>query len=369
MFRRRAAVYLALAGLAAGAAGVHAQSENLRVGFISAAPPDHPFWGQVVQVMQAAADDLDINLVVKYDPSRSTYATKRLGNKLIDSDPALDYLLTKYWVGVTDNHIERAQDRGTKVFVFNSDVPEADYEAVGSMPRAKYDNWIGHMVPDDRAAGYDLADILIKRVRKGGRTGKIRVLGLDGPFESTVGTNRIAGLKERVEASPEVDLQEVVATNWEAGAAGEKAAQLLTRYPDTDIVWAPNESITWGALQAVERSDKTPGEDIVVGGFDWNSESVKAIADGRITASMFGHFMEGAWALILVHDYHHGHDFADDTGVRIPTPLNMMTADNYPQYNALLREDGWESVDFRRFSKHHNPDLNSYNFNISQFLE
>lgn len=363
--------FLALVFCLAYAAGAGAQSEKLRVGFLSAAPPDHPFWGQVVEVMQAAADDLNIELIIKYDPTRSTYATKRLGSQLIESGEKLDYMLTKYQFSVTATHIEQAQKRGTKVFVFNSDVPESDYGIVGRLPRQKYDNWIGHMVPDDTTAGYDLAGILIDHARQAGgdKNDTIHVLALDGPFESTVGKNRLAGMKNKIQETPDADLEDVVVTNWEAGAANHKIGELLQTYPKTNVLWAPNESITWGALQAVEHSGRSPGKDIQVGGFDWNSESIKAIADGRITASMFGHFLEGAWALILVHDYHYGYDFAESVGVRISTPLSAMTAKNYPQYKNLLQEGNWEKIDFKKLSKKYNPDLKSYNFNINQFLQ
>ncbi|HEX7028814.1 MAG TPA: ABC transporter substrate-binding protein [Gammaproteobacteria bacterium] len=346
-----------------------AEPAKLRIGFICAAGPDHPFWGQVAQVMQAAANDLDIDLIVKYDLSRSSYASKKAGIQLLGSDPKLDYMLTPYWGSVTPAHLEYAQQHGIKVFAFNSDVPEAEYEEVGQFPRQKYANWIGHMVPDDKVAGYDLAAALFERARKTNGATRISVLALNGPFESTVGTSRLAGLKSKVEEESGAVLEDVVLTNWEAGAASKTAADLLTKYPGVDVLWAPNESITWGALLAVEKSGKTPGKDIYIGGFDWNPESAKAIADGRITASMFGHFLEGAWALILAHDYHHGFDFADDKGVRITTPLNIINAGNYKQYTNLLQEGNWEQVDFRKFSKKYNPQLKSYNFNISQFLE
>lgn len=361
--------YLLLAFLIANAAPAYSQSQKLRVGFVCAAAPDHPFWGQVIQVMQAAANDLDIDLTIKYDLSRSSYASKKIGNQLIESDPKLDYMLTPYWGSVTPIHIELAQQRGIKVLAFNSDVPKAEHETVGKLPRQKYDHWIGHMVPNDNAAGHDLTAALIEQARKTNGGTKISILALTGPFESTVGASRLAGLKSKVEEEADAVLEDVVLTNWEAGAASETVANLLTKHPGVDVLWAPNESITWGALLAVEKSGKKPGKNIYIGGFDWNPESIKAIADGRISASMFGHFLEGAWALILAHDYHHGFDFADDTGVRISTPLNIINAGNYAQYTTLLQEGNWEQVDFRKFSKKYNPQLKSYNFNISQFLK
>lgn len=354
------------------AADVDTQSQKLRVGFLCEAPADNPFWKSVVQVMQAAANDLNIDLVVEYDPTHSTFTTKKLGTHLINSEPKLDYLLTKYLLSVTATHIQQAQQRGIKVFVFNSDVPESEYETVGRLPRQKYDNWIGHMVPDDELAGYDLAAELIAQTKQAegiNTADGIQILALNAPYESTVGSSRLAGLKEETAEVSDAVLEDVVVVNWEAASASQRVVELLKQYPKTDILWSPNLAITWGAVEGLEHSGRTPGKDILVGGFDWNSESIKAIADGRITASMFGHFLEGAWALILVNDYHYGIDFAKSAGVRISTPLSSLNADNYEQYKGVILENRWEEIDFRRFSKKYNTELKSYNFNINQFLK
>jgi ABC-type sugar transport system substrate-binding protein len=355
--------------LTVNTAAVFAEADKLRVGFLCSAPADHPFWGQVVQVMQAVANDLDIDLVVKYDSTRSTYTTKRLGIHLLNSEPRQDYFLTKYWPSVTNTHMELARERGTRVFIFNSDIASTDYETVGRTPRAKFENWIGHMVPDDRAAAFELASMLIDKARHADNrnSNEVRVLGLDAPGETSVAVSRRQGLKAKIDATPGAILEELVVTNWEADSAREVIAELLKKHPDTDVVWAANEAIAWGAVQAVERSGKTPGKDVLIGGFDWNPQSIEAIADGRITASMFGHFMEGAWALILVHDYHYGFDFADGIGMRISTPLNVIDAGSYQQYKVLL-DTNWEKIDFRKLSKKYNPQLQTYNFNINQFI-
>ncbi|MBN1379154.1 MAG: ABC transporter substrate-binding protein [Gammaproteobacteria bacterium] len=351
---------------------VFAESERLRVGFLCSAPPGHPFWGPVVQAMQAVANDLDIELIVKYDETRSTYVTKRLGNHLISKGPKLDYFLTKYWSSVTDSHIQQAKERGTKVFVFNSDILREDYPTVGRRPREMHAHFIGQAVPDDRKAGYELASILVKRaqqIKAGSSDDKINVLALVAPAVSAVRYIRVEGLKTKIDEIPEAILEDVVETNWESGSASQVIADLLQQYPQTDVIWSANEAIAWGAVQAVEKLNKIPGKDIIVGGFDWEDESIKAIADGRMTASMFGHFMEGAWALLLVHDYHYGFDFADDFGVRISTPLAAITTDNYEKYQPLIQDADWEDIDFKKFSKKYNPQLKSYNFNINQFIK
>jgi ABC-type sugar transport system substrate-binding protein len=342
--------------------------ERLRVGFLCPATEDHPFWGLVVRVMQAAADDLDIELIVKYDITRSTYTTKRLGNFLLNTDPPLDYMLTKYWSAVTEYHLKLAETRGTKVLIFNSGIPADDRKTVGH-PRGRYANWIGNMVPDDKKAGMDLTEILIGRAAQLAPDGKVYVLGMISPGGTTVGSDRQNGLELQVKAMSGAVLEHIEEVNWDILPAREATATLLEKYPRTNVIWAANEAITWGAVQSIEQLGRVPGREIFVGGFDWNPDSLKALADGRLSATMVGHFLEGAWALILAHDYHYGFDFADETGLYMTTPLHAVNVANIGRYKDVMRAEYWDEVDFRKYSKKYNPALASYNFNINQFLE
>ena len=348
---------------------VNAESQRLRVGFLCPKPPEHPFWGQVIQVMQAVANDLDIELITKCS-QRGTIVTKRVGNELIKSEPKLDYLLTKYWTSVTKFHLPLAKKRGIKVFIFNSNVVPEDIKLVGK-PRELYDNWIGHMVPDDERAGMDLAGMLLTQrnsIKQASQKEQPWLFALKGKDSAPVSRIRNKGLQLQLEKTPEISFKEVELDYWTDDWALQETVNALKQYPQINVIWASNQATAWGAVLGVEKFGKTPGKDILIGGYDWNAESLHAIEDGRLSVSMFGQFLEGAWALILLHDYHYGYDFAGDTGVRILTPLVPMTAANYKEYQAILTEGFWESVDFKKYSKKYNPNLKTYNFSIEQFL-
>jgi ABC-type sugar transport system substrate-binding protein len=347
-----------------------AASERLRVGFLCPAPADNPFWSQVTRVMRAAAEDLDIELIVRCS-ERGSLATKRIGNELLNTTPKLDYLLTGYWPLVTKSHLELAQKLRIKVFVFNAEIRDDERDTVG-FPRQYFQNWIGHMIPDDKQSSDDLTRMLITRARETRSIppdGEVRVLALTGIGSSAVGSNRAEGLRTRVAATPGVVLHEIGLENWLPGWARDETAKFLKNNPHTDVVWGVSQASTWGAVQGVEQSGGKPGRDVVVGGFDWNPDSLQAISEGKIAALMSGHFIEGAWALILIHDYHYGLDFVDSEGIRILTQFSPITLANYPRYKVLLNGKHWDETDFRKFSKKYNPQLKSYNFSIEQFLE
>ncbi|MBN1378937.1 MAG: ABC transporter substrate-binding protein [Gammaproteobacteria bacterium] len=354
------------------------QADVLRVGFLCPKPPGQGFWGQVIQVMQAAAADLEIELRVKCDESGSSFGNKRAGERLLNSEPKLDFLLTGYWAAVTKYHLAIAQERGIKVFVFNADIRDDEQNEVGG-PRGKYDNWIGHMVPDDQAAAMEMTKILIDRAaneKKKTANNPVNVYAFLGTGQSPIARKRIAGLHEHGKLTPNAKLHEVSMTIVDRrtkivknDGAREWAKKIISESLEIDVIWTNNQDEMWGAVQGIEQAGKIPGKDIFVGGFDWDPDSILAIADGRISVSMFGHFLEGAWALILAHDYYYGFDFKDDTGVSISTPIVAMTPENISQYEKILDKDFWAKVDFRKFSKKYNPELESYNFSISQFLD
>lgn len=349
-----------------------AQSNPVRIGFLCPAPENDEFWGLVITAMEATADDLDIDLTIKYIQLRDVYTFKRLGDHFLNSKPKIDYLITKYVNSVTNEHIKLAQKLGIKVFVINSDVPKSDFGIVGKLPREKYANWIGHLVPNGKQAGYDLTQTLVKKALQS--TGAqysevIHVFGMETPaYESTVNQYRKEGLISYVKSNDSIAAAGIEQIDPVKTDLEKEVSKVLMAHPDINVVWTSYDQLAWYAVQALEKEGRAPGKNVFIGSFDWSSNSIKAIADGRITASMTGHFMEGAWALILLYDYHNGIDFDKDPGLRHNTRLSIISADNLERYQAFTRQDNLDKIDFKMFSKKYNPDLKKYNFDISQFI-
>ena len=103
-------------------------------------------------------------------------------------------------------------------------------------------------------------------------------------------------------------------------------------------------------------------------GVNTSTEALEAIKSGRLTSLAGGHFITGAWALVMIYDYHHGRDFADE-GLELERP---MFATFTPRLADLYLErfgGGFQNVDFRRYSKVKNRELKRYNFGFAQLLE
>jgi ABC-type sugar transport system substrate-binding protein len=344
-----------------------AQERPPRIGLLCSDTMDDPFWKTLVTAARTAAEDLGAEIHVSCGKN-NTYTTKRAGNKLLRREPKLDYLLTGFWLGVTHRHLQIARDRDIEVIVFNADLDPDSRRDVGG-PREKYENWIGHLVPDDTRAGTILARELISRAKAGAPDGEVQVIGLSGNDDNRVSADRNMGLKGQIELSDQATLNELVFAYWTRDAARRSTRKLLEQYPDTSVVWAASDRMALGAVDAAKQLGRTPGEDLYVGGFDWTRQGLQAIADGDMAASVGGHFLEGVWAVVMAYDHYYGFDFADGVGVRALTPMHLVTASNLERYRRWLEAPEWAAFDFRSLSKKYNSEIDRYRFDIEQFVD
>ena len=111
-----------------------------------------------------------------------------------------------------------------------------------------------------------------------------------------------------------------------------------------------------------------PGKDKLFSGVNTSTEAMQAVIDGRMEALAGGHFMCGAWALVLIYDYANGRDFANE-GMELVYP--MFSLFDPPLAGRFLErfKDGVPKMDFRAYSKVHNPKLKRYNFGFAQLLK
>lgn len=334
-----------------------------KAGFVAPAEPGDPFFGQVIDVMQAAANDLNIELKVGYSGRNMSMYAKKRGLKLIKTYKP-DYFLTGFWQGGAKYHLSGAEAEGVETFVINAPaVRDDDFSTVA--PRTGIRSWLGQMTPDNEKAGYQLAEVLIEEARKRklfGDDGKVHLIALNGDDEDISAKLRIKGLKASMNKHKNVVLHEIVLAGWVKETADRETGRMLKDYPQTSVIWSASDHMALGAAAAAERAGRKPGQDILIGGFDWDEANLRDIRDGRITASIGGHILEGALALILLYDYHKGVDFAGELGVKFHSPMYVVTSDNIDRYQRLFEGMNWEDVDFTKFSKALNPKLKRYDF-------
>lgn len=347
--------------------GVASANKALRVVFLSPGDINSGFWGKSVRFAQAVAEDLDIDLQVVISPTNSR-ETRKDGLKIINSDNPPEYLITSYWFPATQDFIPESRKRNINLFIIVNRLPDYDRARYGA-PREIYKNWIGHTYVDDFEETQRLSDALTSEALRMGlvknNAEKVNICGLVAGNEEVELRNdseHVRALRLYAEARNNVDLNGVYYAYWHRGIARAAIPEIIRRHGALNVLWAQNHRMALGAIEGLEKEGRRPGRDIVVGSFNWATESLKAIESGKQYVSLGGHFTSAGIALIMIYDYHNGKDFVEDTGASFRLPLGVITRSNVKQYLKALDSNRWSKLDFRKFSKVYNPDLKKYNF-------
>jgi ABC-type sugar transport system substrate-binding protein len=345
----------------------HAQS----VAFINPGKSGEIYWVTATQAMQAAAHSLGMTFEVQY-AQREPLKTLEIAREMV-ARPAgkrPEYIVVTDDYSVADRLLAIIDPAGVKTFLAYSSIPVDQRGGIGS-PRGKYKGWLGSLEPQAEDAGYLTARALIergKREKAFGPDGKLHMLAIAGDRSTPSSINRNQGMHRAVAKAPMVVLEEEVYAAWARENAAQQAESLYRRYPDVKLVWAGNDLMAFGAMAAWEKRGGKPGVDAWFSGVNTSTEALEAIKSGRLTSLAGGHFITGAWALVMIYDYHHGRDFADE-GLELRRPMfaefTPLLADRYIERFS----GGFDGVDFSRYSKVKNPKLRRYNFGFAQLLE
>src|SRR5215472_6750233 len=185
----------------------------------------------------------------------------------------------------------------------------ADQRGGIGAPRGKYKGWLGSLEPQAEDAGYVTARALIERGKKEKAfepDGKLHMLAIAGDRSTPSSINRNLGMHRAVAEAPMVVLEEEVYAAWARENAAQQAESLYRRYPDVKLVWAGNDLMAFGAMASWEKRGGKPGVDAWFSGVNTSTEALEAVKSGRLTSLAGGHFITGAWALVMIYDYHHG---------------------------------------------------------------
>lgn len=337
------------------------------------------FWRKQMEFTQAVARSLKIDLETV--PIRPLYQNRfdfleLVESKLTDKQKP-DYVVGIFYTNGEDNLLELIEEKQVPYFSINTSLERNAVKRIGK-PRQKFQYWIGHMAPDDLEAGYHLADYLARK------TGGGLMAGVAGSHQSAVSRNRGVGvvnaiksfnskpntpsqktLSGKINPSIEIELLPFVHTNWSAGESKAFTSSLINRVGEVDSIWTVGTDIAKGVIDALQEHGRKPGQEPLVGTFDWSKWTLEEIENGRIAISYGGHFMEGGWTMVLLMDHANGIDFEGDIGTSIKTRLLPVQRENVAALRKSILSSYWHSIDFTRFSKCH-TSIPRYNFVLPQ---
>lgn len=325
------------------------QADTLKVSFINPGKEGERFWDMVTQTMQAAARDLDIELTVRY-AQRNRIRMQQLGREVLNQPELPDYLVVVNEEQSAESTVQLADEKGVPVLLLLNDFTGRQRVRMGE-PMQKYRHWLGSITPDNYDAGFRMADRIIRAA--GGERGKpVHMLAIAGDKVTPASILRNEGMQKRVNGASDVILDRLLYANWnqrDAQVMMERYLQWASRNQiRVQAVWAANDPIAQGAVNAMQKQGYRPGKDIMVAGLNWSPEGIEMVRQGELVLTDGGHFLGGAWSMVVLKDHAEGVDLSRWQG-RIRFPMSAIDLSNVERYQNAFGDQNWDRVDFSRF--------------------
>jgi galactofuranose transport system substrate-binding protein len=151
--------------------------------------------------------------------------------------------------------------------------------------------------------GQKAADWLIKEMG-----GKGNIVELTGTSGSSVAIDRQKGFADRLkEKAP--DMKVIASQTGDfARATGQKVMEnlLQSEGDNIDVVYAHNDEMAIGAINAIKAAGKEPGKDIIIVSVDGTKDALQAIIDGEMGATVESSPFFGPSVFDVIEDLEEG---------------------------------------------------------------
>jgi galactofuranose transport system substrate-binding protein len=146
--------------------------------------------------------------------------------------------------------------------------------AVDSQDDSLYESFIGSdFVEEGRRAG----EWAVEQYDGEGLT----MVELQGTTGSAPAIDRKEGFAEAIEGS-DIEVLDSQTGNFTRTEGKQVMEGFLQKYGDIDLVFAHNDDMGLGAIEAIEAAGKVPGEDVKIITIDAVKDGMQALADGKI---------------------------------------------------------------------------------------
>jgi ribose transport system permease protein len=261
----------------AGAFGYRAAStprtgeQALTVAFVPKAL-NSPFWAAMEQGALREAAAREVRLVSlaadrETDVERQHQIIENLIQQRVDA-----ILLSPAGSKELVPAIRKANDAGIPVLLLDTRIDEAAAQAMGAeiVSYIGSDNFEGGAV-----AGRYLAAAL-------GGAGEVAIIeGISG--HETADQRRL-GFLQGISGHPGIRVVASLTANWERALAYDVAENLLQAHPELDAVFAANDEMALGALEAVAAANRLDAVSVI--GFDAIPDALANIRSGRLLGSV-----------------------------------------------------------------------------------
>jgi len=346
---------------------LHSTVWAFSVTFISPGRHDEAYWLSATRAMQAAAAQLDIQLEVLY-AERDPLQMVSLARGVAQRPHKPDYLLVVNEKLAAPAMLSIAEQAGINSFLTFNELTDAQLRNTG-LPRQRLKHWLGSLAPDNVNAGVLTMQALVEGASHHFPTGTpLHVLMVAGDRSTPASILRVQGALQVLADHPSVQLVQLVYGEWEHQRAQQQGQWLLARHPDINMIWSANDEMAFGLEQAALQVGKHAGQQILLSGINNSQQAMQARCQGRLTALAAGHFMTGAWSLVMLYDYQHGHDFAAEGLIQQIPAFSAVSGTQAHYFLQHFADNNFSSIEFKQFSTYANPRLARHAFSFERLL-
>lgn len=149
--------------------------------------------------------------------------------------------------------------------------------AIDSPDKTLYKTFLGS---DFVLEGEKAAEWLIKD--KEAATGDVNIVELQGTTGAAPANDRMSGFADVIKAESKFKIVASQTGDFTRSGGKQVMEAFLKSNPKIDVVYAHNDDMALGAIEAIEAAGKVPGKDITIISVDATKDGMTAAADGKI---------------------------------------------------------------------------------------
>ncbi|MCV7356563.1 ABC transporter substrate-binding protein [Mycolicibacterium fluoranthenivorans] len=148
--------------------------------------------------------------------------------------------------------------------------------AIDTQEKDVYKTFIGaDFVEEGKRAGTWVAD------QYAGAPGQVNIVQLEGTTGADPAIDRDTGFKQGISSNPNLRIVASQTGDFTRSGGKQVMEALLKSTPKIDVVFAQNDDMGLGAMEAIEAAGKVPGKDIKIVAVDATHDGMQALADGK----------------------------------------------------------------------------------------
>ncbi|MCC9145244.1 MULTISPECIES: ABC transporter substrate-binding protein [unclassified Arthrobacter] len=168
-----------------------------------------------------------------------------------------------------DTVLKEAKDAGIPVILTD--------RAIDSKDTSLYTAFLGSdFVEEGKKAGEWLVE------DSAATDGPVNIVELQGTTGAAPALDRKEGFEAAIAADPDLQIVQSQTGDFTRSGGKQVMEAFLKNTPDIDVVYAHNDDMGLGAIEAIEAAGMVPGEDIKIITVDAVKDGMTALADGKI---------------------------------------------------------------------------------------